>query len=126
MGCIRDDFSQSVCLTLVYNIYTGALISSTVENNECELSTEFDSESKNLTIRVPFTVEGILRINDHFQANYMTSNIFLTDNHPPNEQTTTENPLESVNRTETNTVAADNNRPHERRVKTKRSSRSKK
>ena len=68
MPCVRDDLKQPVCLTIVYNVSSGALISSTVECNWCALDTEFDFETKNLVIRVPFTVEGILTINDNFQS----------------------------------------------------------
>lgn len=77
MPCVRDDLVQPVCLTIVYNIYTGALISSTLECGECTEGTEFDFETKNLTIRVPFAVEGILTINDNFQASCVTKNVSL-------------------------------------------------
>ena len=76
MPFIRDDLMQPVCLTIVYNLSTGALISSTINSNECVLDTEFDFETKNLTIRVPFIVEGILSINDNFQSSCVTKNIF--------------------------------------------------
>lgn len=91
MGFTRDDFTQPVCLTLVYNIFTGLLISSTVESNVCELSTEFDIESKNLTIRVPFVVEGTLNINDQFQANFRNNKVVLKPHQPPVEQILIEN-----------------------------------
>lgn len=77
MPCVRDDLTQPVCLTIVYNIYTGALISSTVECGECVQGNEFDFETKNLTIRVPFLVDGILTINDNFQASCVTKNVSL-------------------------------------------------
>lgn len=77
MPCVRNDLVQPVCLTIVYNIYTGALISSTVECDECTEGNEFDFETKNLTIRVPFAVEGILTINDNFQASCVTKNVSL-------------------------------------------------
>lgn len=75
MPCIRTGLLQPVCLTLIYNIYTGALIASSVECGECTLETEFDFDTKNLLIRVPFTVEGILTINDSFQASCVTKNV---------------------------------------------------
>lgn len=77
MPCVRDDLVQPVCLTIVYNIYSGALISSTLECGVCSHGTEFDFETKNLTIRVPFAVEGILTINDNFQASCVTKNVSL-------------------------------------------------
>jgi hypothetical protein len=77
LPCVRDDLLQPVCLTVIYNISSGALISSTVECGECDFSTDFDFESKNLVIRVPFIVEGILTINDSFQASCVTKNITL-------------------------------------------------
>ncbi|WP_417897790.1 hypothetical protein ABN702_16075 [Bacillus haimaensis] len=77
MPCVRDDLAQPVCLTVVYNIYTGALISTKVECGECVQGNEFDFETKNLTIRVPLLVEGILTINDNFQASCVTKNVSL-------------------------------------------------
>jgi hypothetical protein len=90
MPCVRDDLAQPVCLTLVYNIYSGALISSTVECGECVESTEFDFETKNLTIRVPFIVEGILTINDNFQASCVTKNVSLLPPQAPQQPPTTD------------------------------------
>lgn len=75
MPCVRNDLQQPVCLTLIYNVSSGALISSSVNCGVCTLSSSFDFETKNLVIRVPFTVEGILTINDNFQASCVTKNI---------------------------------------------------
>lgn len=75
MPCNRTGLFQPVCLTIVYNIVTGALISSSVKCGECKLKSKFDFETKNLTIKVPLTVEGILTINDNFQASCVTKNI---------------------------------------------------
>lgn len=75
MPCIRSDLQQPVCLTIIYNVSTGALVDSSVECGVCNLETEFDFTTKNLVIRVPLTVHGILTINDHFQASCVTANI---------------------------------------------------
>ncbi|WP_237662782.1 hypothetical protein [Sutcliffiella horikoshii] len=88
MPCIRNDLAQPVCLTLIYNVFSGAIISSNVECNECALETDFDFETKNLTIRVPLITEGILTINDNFQASCVTKNITL-----PSSQSTQQNSL---------------------------------
>ncbi|CAM3890748.1 hypothetical protein GCM10009865_11710 [Aeromicrobium ponti] len=77
MPCVRSDLFQPVCLTVIYNVSTGALISSTVECGECDFKADFDFETKNLVLRVPFIVQGILTINDNFQASCVTKNITL-------------------------------------------------
>ncbi|WP_369903083.1 hypothetical protein [Bacillus manliponensis] len=75
MPCIIPGLTQPVCLTLVYNISSGALISSSVDCGECAQEIGFDFVSKNLIIKVPFTVEGELTFNDRFQASCVTTNI---------------------------------------------------
>jgi hypothetical protein len=75
MPCVRSDLLQPVCLTIIYNVSTSALISSTVQCGECDFEANFDFETKNLVIRIPFIVEGILTINDNFQASCVTKNI---------------------------------------------------
>lgn len=79
MPCIRPDLMQPVCLTLIYNVSTGAIIDSSVECGVCELQTDFNFTTKNLVIRVPLIVHGILTINDHFQASCVTANITLPE-----------------------------------------------
>ncbi|KAA0792444.1 hypothetical protein COM04_23015 [Bacillus wiedmannii] len=75
MSCIVTGLTQPLCLTLVYNVSSGILISSTVDCGSCALATEFDYTSKNLVIRVPFTGEGTLIFNDKFQASCVTTNL---------------------------------------------------
>lgn len=89
MPCVRDDLVQPVCLTIVYNVSTGALINSFVECGVCSLDTEFDFETKNLTIRVPLLVEGILTINDFFQASCVTKDISLVPGQISQQETQT-------------------------------------
>ncbi|HDR8144685.1 TPA: hypothetical protein QC063_004997, partial [Bacillus cereus] len=48
MSCIITGLTQPLCLTLIYNISNGKLVSSSVEYGSCSLSTEFDYDSKNL------------------------------------------------------------------------------
>ncbi len=75
MTCTITGLTQPLCLTLIYNISTGTLISSSVTCGECTLETEFDFNSHNLIIRVPFTGHGTLVFNDRFQASCVTTNI---------------------------------------------------
>ena len=75
MSCIVTGLTQPLCLTLVYNVSSGILISSTVDCGSCTLETEFDYTSKNLVIRVPFTGEGTLVFNNNFEASCVTTNI---------------------------------------------------
>ncbi|MBF7150878.1 MULTISPECIES: hypothetical protein [Bacillus cereus group] len=75
MTCTITGLTQSLCLTLIYNISNGKLISSSVDCGTCALSTEFDYDSKNLVIRVPFTGQGTLVFNDFFEASCVTTNI---------------------------------------------------
>ncbi|OOC61597.1 hypothetical protein BBD40_06820 [Paenibacillus ihbetae] len=85
MPCVRKDLQQPVCLTIVYNLSTGSLISSSVKCGRCTRSTKYNSETKNLTIKVPLIVEGILTINDNFQASCVTANITLPKNNRQNK-----------------------------------------
>lgn len=75
MSCIITGLTQPLCLTLIYNISNGKLVSSSVEYGSCSLSTEFDYDSKNLVIRVPFTGEGTLVFNNNFEVSCVTTNI---------------------------------------------------
>ena len=75
MSCIITGLTQPLCLTLIYNISNGKLVFSSVEYGSRSLSTEFDYDSKNLVIRVPFTGEGTLIFNDKFQASCVTTNL---------------------------------------------------
>ncbi|HFK1510947.1 hypothetical protein [Bacillus paranthracis] len=75
MPCVLPGLTQPVCLTIVYNILSGTLISSSINCRECEQEIGFDYMSKNLTIKMPFTVEGSITFNDKFLASCITTNI---------------------------------------------------
>ncbi|MEC0036319.1 MULTISPECIES: hypothetical protein [Bacillus] len=75
MSCIITGLTQPLCLTLIYNISNGKLVFSSVEYGSRSLSTEFDYDSKNLVIRVPFTGESTLVFNNNFEASCVTTNI---------------------------------------------------
>ncbi|PFN06065.1 hypothetical protein [Bacillus cereus] len=75
MTCTVTGLIQPLYLTLIYNIPSRTLISSSVDCGEYALETEFDFTSKNLVIRVPFTGQGTVIFSDNFQASCVTTNI---------------------------------------------------
>ncbi|PFN02250.1 hypothetical protein [Bacillus cereus] len=75
MTCTITGLTQPLCLTLIYNISSRTLISSSIDCGECTLETEFDFTSKNLVIKVPFTGQGTVVFSDNFQASCVTTNI---------------------------------------------------
>ncbi|MED3912204.1 hypothetical protein P4597_24130 [Peribacillus simplex] len=77
MTCVVTDLFLPLCLTLTYNVSTATLISSSVDCGECQFEAEFDFETKNLVIKVPFIGEGILSFNDNFQASCITKDLTL-------------------------------------------------
>lgn len=80
MTCNQTDLSQTVCLTLVYNISSRILLSSSLDCGECfEPEVEFNFENKNLVIRVPFIIGGELTFNDSFVSSCVTTNIALKE-----------------------------------------------
>ncbi|PFK46434.1 hypothetical protein COI93_04395 [Bacillus cereus] len=75
MPCVLPGLTRPICLTLVYNLSSGTLISSSVDCGECDQEIGFDYVSKNLVIKVPFTVKGALTFNNKFQASFVITNI---------------------------------------------------
>ncbi|PGZ18007.1 hypothetical protein COE46_07625 [Bacillus cereus] len=75
MPCVLPGLTRPICLTLVYNLSSGTLISSSVDCGECDQEIGFDYVSKNLVIKVPFTVKGALTFNNKFQTSCVITNI---------------------------------------------------
>lgn len=106
MACVKDDLVQPLCLTLVYNINSGELISSTVTCNTCNLGAEFNPVTNNLTLRVPFIAEGMLTINDTFQATYVTKNVSLA-NSVPQQTVVQETVVQEITQQQSESVVED-------------------
>lgn len=57
--------SVPVCLTQVFNVVTGALVSQSVACNSCPASASFDPATNQLTINTPLTYDYSITINDN-------------------------------------------------------------
>lgn len=78
MPCNSTGFSQQVCLTIYYNIYSGALYApSVVDCGPCGLGNELDFATGNLVIRVTLTVHYSVTITDTFGIDCAITNITL-------------------------------------------------
>lgn len=83
MPCIITGLTAPVCLTIVYNLSNRIIIDSSIdcveEGKECELEAVLDSFNKNLTIKVPITLEGEVAFTDNTQSGCVTTGVRLTE-----------------------------------------------
>lgn len=85
MPCRLTGLTQPVCLTLVYNLSNRMLVDSFIdcveEGRKCKLRAEIDPVNKNLTIRIPLTLEGEVTFGDNpFSSGCVTTGVSLTNN----------------------------------------------
>ncbi|NKE03957.1 hypothetical protein [Mesobacillus selenatarsenatis] len=84
MPCVIPGLTQNVCLTIIYNVSSQKLKDSFVQcvNSEqretCDLEVNYNPVNTDLTIRVPFTIEGELTFTDNFQAFCVTTGVNIT------------------------------------------------
>ncbi|RSD28872.1 hypothetical protein EJA10_03220 [Mesobacillus subterraneus] len=83
MPCVIPGLTQDVCLTIIYNVSSQKVKDSFVscvnckEGEACSLAVDFNPVNTDLTIRVPFTLEGELTFTDNFQAFCVTTGMSL-------------------------------------------------
>ncbi|URT72106.1 hypothetical protein [Cytobacillus firmus] len=83
MPCTLTDLTQPVCLTIIYNLSSRILVDSFIscveEGKKCKLKVKLDPINKNLTIRIPLTLEGEVTFTDNpFQSGCVTTGVRLT------------------------------------------------
>lgn len=84
MPCVIPGLTQNVCLTIIYNVSSQKLKDSFVQcvNSEqgetCDLEVNYNPVNTDLTIRIPFTIEGELTFTDNFQAFCVTTGVNIT------------------------------------------------
>ena len=79
MPCILSGLTQPVCLTIIYNLSSRLLVDSFIDCGECELKIKLDPVNKNLTIKVPITLEGEVTFADNLQSGCVTTGVRLTE-----------------------------------------------
>jgi hypothetical protein len=84
MPCNLTDLTQPVCLTLIYNLSSRLLVDSFIDcvdvDKKCKLRAELDPVNKNLTIRVPLTLEGEVTFADNLQSGCVTNRCWFNLN----------------------------------------------
>lgn len=83
MPCTLTGLTQPVCLTLIYNLSSRVLLDSFIdcveEGKKCTLKAKIDPVNKNLTIRIPLTLEGEVTFTDNvFVSSCVTTGVSLT------------------------------------------------
>lgn len=84
MPCVIPGLTQDVCLTIIYYVSFQKVKDSfvdcvnTSEGEVCNLEVDFHPANTDLTIKVPFTLEGELTFTDNFQAFCVTTGMGLT------------------------------------------------
>lgn len=84
MPCTLTGLTQPVCLTLIYNLSSRILVDSFIScvesGKKCKISTELDPSNRNLTIRIPLTLEGQVTFGDNpFNSGCVTTGVRLTE-----------------------------------------------
>ncbi|MGG1368281.1 hypothetical protein ABE322_21080 [Priestia megaterium] len=83
MPCRRTGLTQPVCLTLVYNLSSRLLVDSFIDcvddGKRCKIGVKIDPVNKNLTVRIPLTLEGEVTFADNpFQSGCITTGVHVT------------------------------------------------
>ncbi|AST89902.1 hypothetical protein BC6307_00720 [Sutcliffiella cohnii] len=83
MPCVRPGLTQNVCLTIIYNVSSQKLKDSFINcvnvGEVCNFEASYNPTNTDLTIRVPFTLEGEVTFTDNFQSFCVTTGIDLTN-----------------------------------------------
>lgn len=84
MTCTLTGLTQPVCLTIIYNLSSRILVDSFIScvdrENKCEPSVELNPSNRNLTIRIPLTLEGQVTFGDNpFNSGCVTTGVRLNE-----------------------------------------------